>query len=31
LLTALGWRPSIPLRRGIEETYDWYRRELAAA
>jgi GDP-L-fucose synthase len=24
-LTKLGWEPSIPLRRGIEETYSWYR------
>jgi GDP-L-fucose synthase len=25
-LHALGWRARIPLRRGIEETYAWYRR-----
>jgi GDP-L-fucose synthase len=25
-LFAMGWRPSIPLRAGIEETYQWYRR-----
>jgi GDP-L-fucose synthase len=25
-LNALGWRPRIPLRRGLEETYAWYRR-----
>jgi GDP-L-fucose synthase len=25
-LSALGWRPSVDLRRGIELTYDWYRR-----
>ena len=24
-LAALGWRASIPLDRGIQETYDWYR------
>ncbi len=30
-LTGLGWTPSIPLRLGIAETYDWYQRELAAA
>lgn len=24
-LTALGWTASIPLARGIAETYDWYR------
>jgi len=23
-LTALGWRPRIPLRQGIEQTYRWY-------
>ena len=23
-LTALGWRPSIGLRQGIEETYAWF-------
>jgi GDP-L-fucose synthase len=23
-LNALGWKPSIPLREGIEETYRWY-------
>lgn len=25
-LFALGWRPTISLRRGIEETYRWYLR-----
>jgi GDP-L-fucose synthase len=25
-LNALGWRARIPLRRGLEETYGWYRR-----
>jgi GDP-L-fucose synthase len=24
-LHALGWRAKIPLRRGIEDTYTWYR------
>ena len=24
-LTDLGWKASIPLRRGVEETYAWYR------
>ena len=24
-ITALGWRPTIGLREGIEETYRWYR------
>ncbi len=23
-LLALGWRPKVPLRQGIEETYRWY-------
>lgn len=23
-LTALGWRPSIPLREGLEQTYHWF-------
>ena len=23
-LTALGWRPRIPLRQGLEQTYRWY-------
>ncbi len=25
-LTATGWKASIPLREGIESTYEWYRR-----
>jgi GDP-L-fucose synthase len=25
-LDQLGWKPSIGLRQGIEQTYDWYRR-----
>jgi GDP-L-fucose synthase len=25
-LAALGWRPQVPLRRGIELTYEWYRQ-----
>jgi GDP-L-fucose synthase len=24
-LTGLGWRPKIPLRRGIEDTYAWFK------
>ena len=24
-LTALGWKPRIPLREGIAETYEWFR------
>lgn len=23
-LHALGWRASIPLRRGVEQTYEWF-------
>jgi GDP-L-fucose synthase len=30
-LEALGWRPRIALRQGIEQTYDWYRRHAAAS
>lgn len=30
-LNALGWRPRIGLREGIEQTYDWYRRHVAAS
>jgi GDP-L-fucose synthase len=26
-LRALGWTPSIPLERGIAETYEWYRTQ----
>ncbi len=29
-LSALGWRPHVPLRVGIEITYDWYRRNAAS-
>jgi GDP-L-fucose synthase len=25
-LHALGWRARMPLRRGIEETYQWFRQ-----
>jgi GDP-L-fucose synthase len=24
-LTALGWKASVPLRRGVEETYAWFK------
>ena len=24
-ISRLGWKPAIPLRRGIEDTYAWYR------
>jgi GDP-L-fucose synthase len=23
-LSALGWKPGIPLRNGLESTYDWF-------
>jgi GDP-L-fucose synthase len=28
-LTALGWRPGIPLEAGIRQTYRWYRASVA--
>ena len=28
-LTALGWKPSMPLESGVSITHDWYRRNLA--
>ncbi|RKQ69920.1 GDP-L-fucose synthase family protein [Oceanibaculum indicum] len=28
-ITALGWRPAIDLRSGIEQTYRWYRENCA--
>ena len=30
-LTALGWRPAIRLREGIESTYAWFKGHLAEA
>jgi GDP-L-fucose synthase len=30
-LSELGWRPKIPLRRGIESTYAWFREHFADA
>ena len=30
-LTALGWRPKIPLKAGIESTYAWFREHVADA
>ncbi len=30
-LTALGWKPRIPLETGVAITYDWFRRQLAEA
>ncbi|HEX8295799.1 MAG TPA: GDP-L-fucose synthase [Chthoniobacteraceae bacterium] len=29
-INALGWKPSIPLREGITQTYDWYLQERSA-
>jgi GDP-L-fucose synthase len=26
-LTDLGWKPGVPLREGIAETYDWWRQQ----
>jgi nucleoside-diphosphate-sugar epimerase len=28
-LRDLGWRPTIPLRDGIEQTYDWFLKNVA--
>jgi len=30
-LTAMGWRPSIPLQQGLEEAYAWYDANQASA
>jgi GDP-L-fucose synthase len=30
-LSALGWKPRISLKEGIEQTYDWFRRHVAEA
>jgi GDP-L-fucose synthase len=30
-LFATGWRPDIPLERGIQDTYDWFQKNLAGA
>jgi GDP-L-fucose synthase len=30
-LTALGWRPKIPLKAGIASTYAWFREHVAEA
>lgn len=29
-LSALGWRPRVPLKRGIEETYRWFRDNVSS-
>ena len=30
-LTALGWKPKISLREGIEQTYGWFKQHVAEA
>jgi len=30
-LHALGWRHRIPLRAGIESTYEWFLKQAVAA
>jgi GDP-L-fucose synthase len=30
-LHSLGWRPRIPLRAGIEQTYRWFREHIRDA
>jgi GDP-L-fucose synthase len=30
-LTALGWRPKIPLKAGIARTYEWFEEHIAEA
>ena len=29
-LTAMGWKPSVALAKGVEETYAWFRANVAA-
>lgn len=29
-LTAMGWKPSIPLAKGVKETYAWFHANVAA-
>jgi GDP-L-fucose synthase len=29
-LQSLGWKPKIPLREGIAQTYEWFRRSRIA-
>jgi nucleoside-diphosphate-sugar epimerase len=26
---ALGWEPAVPLRDGLERTYEWYEKQRA--
>src|SRR5947207_9306495 len=28
-LRALGWQPTIPLRQGVAQTYDWFLKNVA--
>jgi nucleoside-diphosphate-sugar epimerase len=30
-LSALGWKPKITLREGIEQTYQWFKQHVADA
>jgi nucleoside-diphosphate-sugar epimerase len=30
-LTAMGWKPTVDLDRGLRDTYDWFRRNVAAS
>ena len=30
-LSALGWKPKIALRSGIEQTYEWFKRHVSEA
>jgi len=29
-LTAMGWKPTVDLARGVQETYDWFRANVAS-
>ncbi|MBB3912700.1 GDP-L-fucose synthase [Sphingomonas desiccabilis] len=30
-LTAMGWKPTVDLTRGVQETYEWFRANVAAS
>lgn len=30
-LTAMGWKPTVDLAHGVQETYDWFRRNVVSA